>query len=187
MELTGLTEKWREQGETLITYSAGALTNTHLTEATRTFLTSCGLPESAAPFLEFMAPQETLPTVPQYYRIEWDGLNEYLVIGYNGSGDPICIDVETGNEIVYLNHDRSFERVRINATIEQFSRSLLAYKLFHASLVNLADLDDFSLRKFSDTEFTQLQSEFREIDSKALDIGTFWKMELDGLLWERDQ
>jgi hypothetical protein len=108
------------------------------------------------------------------------------VIGYNGSGDPICIDVQTGKEIVYLNHDRSFERVRMNETIEHFSRSLLAYKLFYTSLLNLTDPDDFSLRKFSDTEFLQLQTEFREIDSKALDMGTFWKMELDALLWERD-
>jgi hypothetical protein len=64
MKMDKLNEKSRQLGESLIAYSAGSLTDTRLTEATRTFLTSCGLPKSAAPFLEFRAPQETLPTVP---------------------------------------------------------------------------------------------------------------------------
>jgi len=186
MDLAALNEKWSDQEESFITFPAGALTHPLLTENTRTFLTTYGLSESVAPSLNFAAGPNSLLTVNQYYRIDWEGLDDYLVIGHNGSGDPLCIDLRRDNEIVYLNHDYSFERVWINTTVVQLSRSLLTYKLFNTSLLNLTDPNDFSMRKFSDAEFSLLQADFQHIDLRALDAGTFWQMELDALVWERD-
>lgn len=186
MDIASLIEKWAEQGETLIPFPSNILTDGRINDATRTFLTTCGLPESAAPSLDFPIRQDALLTVNQYFRLQWEEMDDYLVIGHNGSGDPICINAASKNEIVYLNHDNSFEPVWMNSTVWQFCRSLLAYKIFYASLLNLTDPNDFSTRRFSDAEFLRLQDEFRQIDEKALDIDTFWQMELDALLWERD-
>ena len=43
--------------------------------------------------------------------IDFDGLNNYLMFGSNGCGDPVCIDLSGQGEIVYLNHDNYFERI----------------------------------------------------------------------------
>jgi hypothetical protein len=186
MDIPTLIEKWAEQGETLIPFPSNILTDRRLNDATRSFLAVCGLPESAAPFLDFPIRQDALLTVNQYFHLQGEQLDIYLVIGHNGSGDPICINAASNNEIVYLNHDNSFELVWMNSTVWQFCRSLLAYKIFYVSLLNDTDPNDFSTRRFSDTEFLQVQEEFRQIDEKALDKGTFWQMELEALLWERD-
>jgi hypothetical protein len=186
MDLTALTEKWAAQGEELHPFPMMSVTHPQLSEATRTYLVTVGLPEQAAPSLDFPIHPVMLQTPNQYFRIAWEGLDKYLVIGHNGSGDPVCIDLATGNEIVYLNHDNSFERIFINTTIEQFSHSLLLYKLFYASLINATDPNDFSIRKFTDGELNDLQTDLLHIDAKALDPASFWKMELDALVWERD-
>ena len=186
MDLTTLIEKWTSEGDKLHPFPATALTHTHLSEATRTYLSAAGLPKQAAPSLEFLIDPAILQTPNQYFRISWEGLDDYLAIGHNCSGDPICIDLTSGNEIVYLNHDNSFERIFMNTTVEQLSRCLLLYKLFYTSLINATDPDDFSIRKFTDEELNNLRNSFEDFDAKALEPASFWETELDTLVWERD-
>lgn len=37
--------------------------------------------------------EPTMPTPSQVFNIDLDELNDYLMIGGNGSGNPICIDL----------------------------------------------------------------------------------------------
>ena len=97
----------------------------------------------------------------------------------------MCIDIKTTEEIVYLNHDNYFERTFINSDILKFSTCLTIYKEFIESLVDLSS-SDYSLRKFSDNQFSQLKRDFQNIDKPSLSDNTFWKAELDYLLLERD-
>lgn len=187
MDLSQLTEKWAVQGEKLYPFPATVLTHPQLSVSTVTYLSLAGLPREAAPSLGFLVDLNPLKTPNQYFRIAWEGLDNYLVIGTNGSGDPVCVDLKTGNEIIYLNHDHSFERIFINTTVEQFSHCLLGYKLFYDSLTNRTDPDDCSFRKFTDDELDRLRNNFENIDPQALSIGSFWEMELNALAWERDQ
>jgi hypothetical protein len=186
MDLSDLIKQWNVEGEPLQPFPSAALTHPRLSDETRTFLSAAGLPEQAAPFLSFLRSPATLQTPNQYFRISVKGLDDYLVIGHNGSGDPVCIDLASGDAIVCLNHDNTFERSFINSSARQLTHCLLLYKAFYASLVNHADCNDFSTRKFSDGELTDLRSAFAAVDADALDPGTFWEMELDALVWERD-
>ena len=186
MDISDLKKQWITQGERLHPFPATALAHPKLSDETRTFLSAAGLPGDAAPFLSFLKSPASLQTPNQYFRIRLKGLDDYLVIGHNGSGDPVCIDLSSRDTIVYLNHDNAFERIFINSSAPQLSHCLLLYRSFIASLVNPADPDDFSSRKFSDTEFSHLRHSFTTVDKRALDPGAFWETELEALVWERD-
>ncbi len=186
MDIQQLKKYWKDNGEQLYIYSPSHVDKAKIDNETFLFLTTCGLPSDAAPFLSFGEIREDkLWTPNQVFKINVEGLDDYLMFGGNGSGDPVCIDTTEHNQIVYLNHDNNFERIFINDSILQFAVCLTKYHDFNLSLIDKAS-DDFMRRKFSDTEFVQLKSDFKNIDSSSLSDNSFWAVELDGLLWERD-
>ncbi len=108
-----------------------------------------------------------------------------MTIGSNGCGDPICIDLSNGEQIVYLNHDNGFESIYMNADIRKFAYSLIVYHEFFNSLLS-PEMDDFSHRKFTDEEFEVVKKRFLEIDIESMQNNSFWYGELEALLWERN-
>jgi len=102
---------WRDDDDSLVLFFPELLTDIQISDNSKIFLTSAGLPESAAPFLDFAAPVDgTLKTASRLWRLS-SKYDRYWVIGSNGSGDPICIDESENGQIVYLNHDHDFRRV----------------------------------------------------------------------------
>ncbi len=187
MDILQINKYWTDSEEELCTYKSSQLDNSRLLKSTIDFLVNCGLPESCAPGLSFDEYDEaTILTPNQVFNIDIDELNDYLMIGSNGSGDPVCIDLNNGNEIVYLNHDNDFERVYINSSVHQLTECIIRYRDFHASLDPRFENDIFIKRKFSDVEFSKVCDDFKAIDDKCLLDNNCWKAELDYLLWERD-
>jgi hypothetical protein len=185
MNLQAYIKYWSDNGEKVYTYLPAQLDNAKVNKDTIVFLTRWGLPVGAAPFLSFSEMQQgRMQTPNQVFKINFEDLDNYLMFGSNGSGDPVCISA-VDDEIVYLNHDNYFERVFINQTILQFGLSLINYREFILSLVNL-NTTTYVRRKFSDEEFESLKLNFLEIDKASLGNYSFWAAELDGLLWERD-
>lgn len=117
-----------EDAEPLVVYPQDALADVAISNESRVFLTSVGLPKSAAPFLDFVGPKNgVVQTAADLWQLAPD-YKRYRVIGSNGSGDPLCIDESTNGHIVYLNHDFNFRRVFINSSVPQLAESLLAYR-----------------------------------------------------------
>ena len=187
MNIQQINKYWADKEEKLCTYKSLQLDNPRLLKSTFDFLTSCGLPESCAPGLSFDKYGETTISTPnQVFSIDIAELNDYLMIGSNGNGDPVCIDLNNQNEIVYLNHDNDFERVYMNSSVHQLTECIIRYKDFHASLDPRFENRVFIKRKFNDEEFLSLCKDFKTIDSKCLEDDNCWKAELDELFWERD-
>lgn len=181
MMLQQIKEYWINKGEDLNTYKLSQLNNPRLSKPTIDFLMNCGMPSSAAPFLSFDDCQlETIPTPNQVFGIEIDQLNDYLWIGSNGSGDPVCIDLYNNNEIVYLNHDNDFERVFMNSGLEALSRCLIIFKDFISS-VNASNESNYLDRNFSDKVVEQLRQDLSEIDPKCVEENAMWGMDLQYL------
>ena len=186
MDIQQLKKYWEDNSEQLYTYSPSHVDKGKVDNETFLFLTTCGLPSDAAPFLSFSELQEDkLRTPNAVFKIDFEGLDDYLMFGSNDSGDPVCIDTTSDNQIVYLNHDHYFEKVFINESVLQFAICLTKYRDFILSLVDNTS-DNFKRRKFTDTEFEQLKSDFKSVDGRSLLDNSFWSAELDGLLWERD-
>lgn len=189
MDIQQIIEYWAGTEVRLYTYKPSQLDNLPLSKATINFLVNCGLPDSCAPGLSFdNCNASTIPTPNQIFDIDIDieELNDFLMIGSNGSGDPICIDLKNENEIVYLNHDNGFERIHMNSSIHQFTECVIRYREFHDSLDPRFENNIFLKRKFLDEEFSRVCNDFMKIDDKSLWNNSCWKAELDLLLWERD-
>jgi hypothetical protein len=154
MDIHQIKKYWSDTGEELYTYKSSQLDNPRLSDTTIDFLVNCGLPDSCAPMLSFDdCDNATIPTPNQVFNIDIDELNDYLMIGSNGSGDPICIDLNNENEIVYLNHDNDFERVYMNSSVHQLTECVIRYRNFYASLDPRFENNIFIRRKFSNEEF----------------------------------
>jgi hypothetical protein len=157
MDIEAYKKYWSDNGEMLYTYSLVKVDSGKVDRDTFVFLTACGLPSDAAPFLSFSQMHgQKLLTPNQIFRIDFEYLDDYLMFGSNGSGDPLCIDTAKQNEIVYLNHDNHFDRVFVNKSISQFALCLIKYRDFYLSLVDIAS-EDYSRREFSDQEYIELK------------------------------
>src|SRR3982751_4311233 len=98
MNTQEILEYWSNKGEPLFTYKLPQLDSLRLLEETIKYLTQIGLPRESAPALSFdLWDRITIPTPNQVLGIDFEVLNDYLMIGSNGSGDPICIDLNIVN------------------------------------------------------------------------------------------
>lgn len=179
MQLTN--NYWKSYTETVYAYSNAELARPGLSPETVHFLKDCGLPSDCEPCLafdKFVDPR--ISTVNEVFGTNEKELDNYLMIGTNGSGDPVCIDVAHKNEIVYLNHDQGFERIFINASILHFAQCLVKYQDFLLS-------GESGGKKFSDEELGKLRSYLKKTDKRSLAEGSFWNGELEYLEWERER
>ncbi len=107
-----------------VKYKKSNINTLSLNSKDSAILIQVGLPEIAAPFIHFKAFDED----------ELNGLEHlvpdkdyFYIIGFNGSGDAIAIELENGY-VVYFNHDMDFEKVFINSSIETLTECICLYK-----------------------------------------------------------
>jgi hypothetical protein len=139
-------------------------------EVTVAFLQEVGFPEMAEPGLDFTDLSDKLFTHTQLYtKDDFPALDEYLVIGSTGEGNPICIDTNNGN-IVYIDHDNGFEAVFINSSLAQFSHALALYHMAvrKGSALTMADI-------------RRLEKDMQTTDEAGAEENTFWRSELVNL------
>lgn len=165
----------------LIRFQKKTLSGLAIADTDKVFLTSAGLPKSAAPFLEFELPESGLvPTVADTWK-QPDSLRRFRVIGFDGSGNPIAIDENCHGEIVVLDHENKFKRVLMNTSIAQLAESLLAYRnmIKDAQAINVEDA--FLDGKIPAETRRALELELQRIDPAAVKPGGFWHTELKNL------
>jgi hypothetical protein len=122
------------------------------------------LPASAAPCLDFTStarPQriyECFGSASDWSESERVRLENFLVIGGDGAGNPICLE-EPGGTVVLLDHeDRFHTRQFVNSSIPQLAECLLAY--------------------LGEEKASSFQPAVQAIDPAALKEGAFWQCEL---------
>jgi hypothetical protein len=156
----------------------------NLGSAAHDFLFRTGMPSEFLD-LNFDYLKESLETVNQKWSLENSHYDKYLAIGFNGSGDPIAINL-VNQELIYLNHDNDFEEVFINSDMKRFALSVLRFQSFIEQLRKL-NTDSFFETEFSDEQLEHLIQDLNVIDPKAFEIDNgHWKSTLDYYKWERD-
>lgn len=118
------------------------------------------LPSEASPFLTFGDANgrkyifDIFGAPEQWNTAERERLSDYIVIGADGSGNPIC-QRESDKAIVLVDHDDGFRTVEfVNSSVQQLQQSLLAY--------------------FGETDPDKFNSAMREIDANAIAKEAFW-------------
>jgi len=160
-------ERWCVEGEpeSLLRFTPQSLVGVNLPALSRAFLLEAGLPSAAAPFLTFEVPGEcSLPTVSEAWHLP-DEFGGFRVIGFNGSGDPVCLDESASGAVVHLNHDNGFERVLMNSSVPQLAESMVIFRAF--------------VRRGASAEAEAwCAEELRRVDEAAWVSSSFWRDEL---------
>jgi SUKH-4 immunity protein len=166
-------ERWEggAEGDRLNSFPEASLADVRLSADVRGFMFEAGLPADAAPCLYFGPPKSgSLPRVSVIWNQRSD-FDRYRIIGGNGSGDPVCLDEDADGQIVYLNHDNSFQRVLMASSVFTMAECL----------VELRDVID----EGGDTDlvaperYERLLERFRIIDPATCEEGGFWPVEIE--------
>lgn len=159
---------WQSQGDKLITFPIDALAGCEIPNDAKNFLMTVGLPEDAAPCLNFGPTDQSW--IPE--RI----LNSYLPIGSNGSGDPVVIS-ENGT-IFYLNHDQDFQTAYVNNDVYVLVECLLRYReLIAESLGRLGPDAPIDWQVPADLK-EGFKAFLMAIDAQTLSLDGMWAEEL---------
>jgi hypothetical protein len=134
-----------------------------ISKADKAILTISGLPKDAAPFLSFgfQKKSDILKSMGREFGLPDDVCSRYKMIGFNGSGDMICINDSGDGAVVYLNHDRNMEVVFMNSGVVKLAECLC---LFH----------EFQQSKDGDA----CRRAIRKVDPKAMGDQSFWRNEI---------
>lgn len=149
-----------------------------ITAETLSFLITYGIPSSAPPMLNFDDSYfYNFQQPDEYYGFEDLSLSNYIIIGSNGSGDPLCVDTEKNEEIVYLNHDNDFERIFINSSLQSLMFCVTAYSKF-IDKVNATDSSNYINGKITAQQREQITDELLRIDARILEKNSLWAFNL---------
>jgi hypothetical protein len=165
---------WEQDGDNLCIFPSEAVEGLDISESQRIFLTNIGLPESAAPFLDFGG-KHYLP-IPSVADV-WKGgttFECYRAIGCNGFGDPVCIDENSGGAVVYLNHDDNMKRQFINSSVECLAFSLLAFRTVVRDAQARGGPDAHLNGQIPNDVADQFIRRMDEVDPDAIKPETFW-------------
>lgn len=158
-----------------------------LPEAARQFLAEAGLPKSCAPFLSFDDLAHGLRHVwdvfspGQWKPEEKHGLENYALIGSDGSGNPICVDERDGR-IVAIEHELLFttnageRRVMfVNSSAAQLAECLLLVAAHprNTGLEAIKQIDESAAVQGAFWSFETVDSEDHNLD--VLSKKPWWK------------
>jgi len=136
---------------------------TSLDDRSREYLRTVGFPEEAEPGLDFTDLTGNLFTHTQLYtRDDFPALDQYLVIGATGDGNPVCID-SVGSSVVYIDHDNGFEAVFINSDLPSFNYCMAQYSRTCRAEGGLTL-----------PGIKALELEIQKTDPRAIEESTFW-------------
>ena len=169
-------------------FSPEQLNKTSLSNLTKDFLIN-GFPESSAPFLSFGIENydSKFITIAEYYSdYQLDSKTKnYWIFGSDGNGNPICIDSNSKDEILLLDHEQSFEPIqKINRNVIELSQCLLEYKQFVELINSEFGEGGFFESKFTITHLNELKKRFEQINKNIFSESDFWNGEMEMLIEE---
>jgi hypothetical protein len=175
-------ERWQEGDELAdpcLPFDEEALEGLQLDAQTRSFLLRVGLPESAAPFMDFDAEREGEPLAEFSEltgREEDAGLR---VLGMYGEGEEdqfICLDERNGCRIVLSNPEKKGAPMLMNSGVPELLECLMAYRDLLGERTE-AEEEDPHLPERLKARAAKL---FKAKDPKAFQPGSFWYLETGG-------
>lgn len=172
-------ERWQEGDELedpCLPFEEEALEGLQLDAQTRSFLLRVGLPESAAPFMDFDAEREGEPLAELSEltgREEDAGLR---VLGVYGDGEEdqfICLDEQHGCRIVLSNPEKKGAPMLMNSGVPELLECLMAYRDLLGERTEAEEEEPHLPQRLR----ARAAKIFKAKDPKAFQPGTFWYLE----------
>ena len=153
------------------------------------WLTTVGMPSSAVYFSFDDLPTDGLSRVTDLFGQpdDWadadrQRLDRYRLIGVDGGGNPLCLDLHTGG-LIQLDHESQFEpySAYVNSSVSQLAEALLIHA--EASAEYQARSEAAATPEEADTIETHLITVTRErltvLDPTVMKFDGFWNRLLD--------
>lgn len=180
---------WTESDNSLCPLSISRLHNLNLKPSTIDFLTVAGLPDDVAPYLSFVKDVDDayygITKLTNQYDFLESEYEKFIVIGSDGSGNPIAINTSLNDRVEWLDHEANFASHYVNNSIIQLAEMLITYKDFIEQILSENGEDAYLDANFTDEQFENLKRKIAEVDPEALTEEGFWKEELETLLVNR--
>jgi len=167
----------------LVTVKTSQLSRFPFQRTTKEVLKSGMILESGELCFEYL--KNNLVTVNTLWNLDDIRFDNYISIGFNSSGDPVAIDLDNNDQIVYLNHDNNFEVVFINQNLEKLINTIIRVEEFQSNLKPYSK-ESLINSEFTDEEFKFLKEDLRIIDSNIFEYNSFWASHLDDFIWFRE-
>jgi hypothetical protein len=181
---------WINERDVLSPISIERLIGLNLKQETIEFLSTAGLPDYVAPYLSFVKDTSDLydgiNKLNRQYELIGEEFDRYVVIGSDGSGNPIALNTALADRLEWLDHEDYFSARYINESINQFGEILLAYRDFVNQIIKENGEEAYVDSNFTDEQFKLLKDKIELIDSKAISEDGFWKEELEMLIANRN-
>lgn len=190
--MENLKEKWNpNETHTWNEFNKEQLNKTSLSSFTKQFL-SDGFPSAAAPSLSFNFEiyNSEYKTIAAYYSEHQlnPKTNNYWIFGSDGSGNPICIDANSNDKILLLDHEQGFDPIQsINKNIVELAHCILEYKNFIELINSEFGENGFFDSKFTKTHLIALKKRFELIDINIFRESDFWNGEIEMLFEEIEE
>lgn len=179
-------EEWKLIGSEHIRVNSSQFENLKIDSETINFLTKYGMPSECGELNFDYLEKEKIKTVNEKFRLDDSSLDKYAAIGFNGSGDPICVNLDN-NQIVYLNHDDSFKEVFINSNFSSFVQTIITIQDFIDKFSEYPSSTAWEVL-FSKKCFTQLKEDLNKIDDKIMSKSdSHWKYAIESIKWQREE
>lgn len=151
-----------------------------LAQSTKEFLQVVGLPCMSSPRLGFGDFDGVfLPRLKDWPWLKHTPPKEYgayIVIGTDGSDNPICI-IEGSEHIVCLDQDKAFEWTFMNSSVLQLAATVNSHQSLVDEAMCILD-DEYSVGRIPHTLIEKFEEEVAKLDSSALTHGAFWANEI---------
>jgi hypothetical protein len=162
----------RDEASRLVRYPRSVVEQIAIPEESKSFLTDIGLPDGAAPFLDFGGSSHlSMPTVTEVWKA---GEPRYRIIGSNAYGDPICVDTESAGRVLYLLHEAEMTPRFMNSSIPQLAYSLLAFRQVVADTYAICGKGAFLEGRIPSDVVDRFITEMEAIDPPAISSENFW-------------
>lgn len=102
----------------------------------------------------------------------------YRVIGGNGNGDPVVLDLEENGAVAFLNHDNDMCRVFINSSVTQLVECLVAFKRLIALAQAANGSDAYLDGNIPSAALAEFIEFVRACDAPALEQHAMWGYEV---------
>jgi len=179
---------WTRRGEQVSPIPLYKLLSLNLQPATISYL-EVGLPNDAAPYISFVNDSDSLyegiAKLEDIYDLDLEP-GKYVVIGADGSGSPIAINVQNNDAIEWLDHEDCFASIYCNKSLECLLIFLIIYRDFVSDVIKNNGEDAFLNARFTDEQYDAMKQRMFMIDPVAVQEKGFWKDELTMLLANRD-
>lgn len=170
-------KRWNPKVYPFVHYEEDKLKNLDIPVVCKQFLLNAGLPESAAPFLNFDSTKNgSLLSLKEKYNLD-ASYERNIYLGFTGEGNISSIKEPSG--VVVCIDQETMEEIYVNQSILQLAECILEYSEFLKRIKDVNGRHAYLNRECKKEDLEVIIEKFIEIDEGCLNHNTLWNEEIN--------